>query len=86
MRTPGTALAARASKDLTVAPNTGGRATTAVSRPGKRTSMPNWARPVVFSGVSKRFVGLPMSFQSFGSLSVTAASGGNLAAAAASSP
>ena len=35
--------------------------------------MPNCARPVIFSGVSKRFIGLPMSFHSFGSLSDTVA-------------
>ena len=86
LRTPGIALAAVASNDLTLPPNTGERATTAVSSPGKRTSMPNWARPVIFSGVSRRLVGLPMIFQSLGSLSGTVFGGRSVAAAAASSP
>ena len=70
LRTPGTALAAVASNDFTLPPNTGARATTAVSRPSNCTSMPNCARPVIFSGVSRRLVGLPMSFQSLASFSV----------------
>ena len=49
-RTPGTARAFDASKVFTLAPNTGGRATTAVSRPGNWMSMPKAAR-----GVRPRF-------------------------------
>jgi outer membrane receptor protein involved in Fe transport len=51
-------------KDFTFPPNTGERATSAVIRPGKWTSIPNWARPVTFSGESRRLVGLPIRFQS----------------------
>ncbi len=85
-RTPGTALALVSSSDFTFPPNTGGRATTAVRRPSNCTSMPNRARPVIFSGVSRRLVGFPMSFQSLGSLSCTVFGAGSLAAASASSP
>ena len=68
--TPGTAFAlGRRRRSSRVAPNTGGRATTAVSRPGSVTSMPNCASPVTFSRLSRRRVGLPMSFHSVGSLS-----------------
>ena len=47
------------------------RATIAVRSPGNCTSMPNRAWPVIFSGVSSRRIGLPMSFQSSGALRVT---------------
>ena len=79
LRTPGTAFASVASNDFTLPPKTGGRATTAVSRPGNCTSMPNCARPVIFSGVSRRLVGFPMIFQSFGSLSGTVFGAGSFA-------
>jgi hypothetical protein len=71
---------------LTLAPNTGARATTAVSSPSNCTSMPNLARPVIFSGVSSRRVRLPMSFQSLGSLSGTVFGAASLEAASANSP
>ena len=48
--------------------------------------MPKIALPVIFSGVSSRRVGFPMSFQSLGFASVTRASGASFPAAAASSP
>ena len=75
-----------ASNDLTFAPKTGPRATTAVSRPSKCMSTPKVARPVIFSGVSSRRVGLPISFQSLGSLSGTVLGAASLAAASARSP
>ena len=40
----------------------------AVRSPGNWTSMPNCALPVIFSGVSSRRTGVPISFQSFGVL------------------
>ena len=54
---------------LTVAPNTGGRATSAVSMPGTLASRPNVASPVTFSRLSSRRVGLPMILNCDGSFS-----------------
>jgi hypothetical protein len=48
--------------------------------------MPNFAWPVTLSGVSSRFLGWPMTFQSFGSLSLMSVGGVYLPAAAASLP
>jgi len=84
--TPATDFASAASNDLTLPPNTGERATSAVRKPGKRTSMPNCAFPVTFSGESSRRVGLPSSFQRLRSLSVTFFGGCCACAARASCP
>jgi len=77
-----------ASNDFTLPPNTGERSTTAVSRPSNWMSMPNLALPVIFSGVSRRLVALPISFQSFGSRSFSVSSAGGVCwpASLASSP
>jgi len=53
-RTPATAFAGAASNDFIFPPNTGDRTITAVSMPGTRTSMPNWAWPVTFARESTR--------------------------------
>jgi hypothetical protein len=58
--TPRTARARAAFTPLTVAPKTGGRATTAVSMPGTVASRPNVASPVTFTRLSRRFVDFPM--------------------------
>ena len=52
--TPGTAFAAVASNDLTVAPKSGGRCSSATSMPGNVTSSVNCAVPLVFGGTSTR--------------------------------
>src|SRR5688500_19517429 len=57
--TPLTARAAPSSTDARRAPNTGGRATTAVNWPGRRMSMPKSWRPLLFAGASRRGVGRP---------------------------
>src|SRR5205823_12113747 len=49
--TPLTDLALLASNDFTFPPKTGDLATSAVRRSGMRTSIPNCAFPVIFSGV-----------------------------------
>ena len=54
--------------------------------PGNRTSMPNWAVPFTFAGVSSRLAGVPISLKSFGSLSATCAGTGSVAAFSASAP
>src|SRR5256886_13580274 len=69
--TPGTAFALVASKLFTLPPKTGERATTATSKPGAFTSIPNCALPSTLGGVSSRFTRVPRIFQSFGSLSGT---------------
>jgi hypothetical protein len=84
--TPGTAFAAVASKDLTVAPNSGGRCSTATSMPGKVTSRVNWAVPLLFAGTSTRGSFWPISLKSLGSFRVTLAASGCAAALPASSP
>jgi hypothetical protein len=81
-----TAFAFVASKDLTVAPNRGGCATTAVSMPGRCTSWVKIALPLVLSGESLRGARLPMSLKSLGSLSRTSAGTPSRAAAFASWP
>ena len=73
--TPGTRRAAEASNDFTVAPNRGGRAITAVSMSGRRTSYVYSAEPVVLARESTRGAWRPISLKSFGSLSVTCAGG-----------
>ncbi len=84
--TPGIPFAFAASKDRTLPPKVGARATTAVRSPGNLTSIPNFAWPVTFSRESRRRTRLPMSFQSFASLSFTFAGGVSRAAASASCP
>src|SRR5215471_497460 len=84
--TPGTLSAALGSNLASLAPNAGGRATTAVRRPGNWTSIPNWALPVIFSGVSSRRTLVPISFQSLGSLSWTVLGGASFIAASATLP
>src|SRR5438874_10988540 len=49
--TPGTAFALVASKLFTLPPKTGERATTATSKPGVFTSIPNCALPSTLGGV-----------------------------------
>jgi len=68
------------------APNTGGRATSAISMSGRFTSMPNSAAPLTLALLSRRRVGLPISVKSFASLSLTSFGIGSFAAASASSP
>ena len=73
--TPGTRRAAEASNDFTVAPNRGGRAITAVSMSGRRTSCVYTAEPLVLARESTRGAWRPISLKSFGSFSVTWAGG-----------
>src|SRR6266700_2256135 len=54
--------------------------------PGSCTSMPKSGLPVTLSGMSRRGAGLPMRFQSLGSLSFTSPEGSSLEAAWASWP
>ena len=75
-----------ASNDFTLPPNIGGRATRAVSIPGALASIPNPALPVTLSLTSVRATLVPMIFQSLGSLSVTVAGTGMVAALSASAP
>jgi len=84
--TPGTASAAAESMLRAFAPKTGAWRTSAVSMPGRCTSIANTALPLTLAGVSRRFVGLPIRRKSFGSLSGTSAGGVSFAAASASSP
>src|SRR5205814_2292829 len=86
LRTPGITFALSALKLLTLPPNTGERATTAVNIPGALTSIPKMPFPFVFSGVSRRFSGLPMSLKSFGSFSATCCGGAIFAALSANCP
>jgi hypothetical protein len=79
-------LVAVASNDFAVAPNSGGRCSTATSMFGKVTSMVNCAVPLVFPGISTRGNFWPMSLKSFGSFSATLSGAGWLAALAARSP
>ena len=73
--TPGTCRAVAASKDFTVAPKRGGRATTAVSMSGRRRSAVYTAEPLVLACESTRGALRPISLKSFGSFSVTCAGG-----------
>ncbi len=84
--TPFTRRAAVASTDFTVAPKRGGRAMSAVSRPGAVKSAVNCAEPSVLALLSTRGVRLPISLKSFGSFSVTCAGGASVAAFGPSSP
>ena len=84
-RTPGTASAFAGSNDFTVPPKYGERRTSAVCSPGKRTSMPNCARPLTLSGESRRFVGWPMTVQDDGGSSAIVAGRGSFDAASVSS-
>src|SRR5207249_3912472 len=72
-RMPGMPLTLAASKLFTLPPNTGQSLIAALSIPGSFRSVPYTMAPFSLSIVSRRFTGLPMSFQSFGSLSVTLA-------------
>ena len=85
-RTPLIALALASSNPATLPPSTGLAATVATAIPGTRTSMPYCAFPFTFSGVSRRLAGVPINLKSFGSLSVTWAGTGSLAAFSASAP
>ena len=85
-RTPGTAFAPVASIVFALPPKTGGRATTATSIPGSVMSSPKTAVPSTFDGVSSRFVGLPMSLKSLGSLSATSFGGDSRDARSTSDP
>ena len=67
-------LRLRGVEAFTLPPKNGERATTAVACPGADVDAEE-GRAVDFSGVSSRLVGLPMSFKSFGSFSVTVAGG-----------
>ena len=73
--TPGTAFDFCALKLFSFPPNTGERAMRAVSMPGMLTSRPKSALPSVFSGVSSRRVGFPMSLKSFGCFKTTSFGG-----------
>src|ERR1019366_6137800 len=79
--TPRIAFALSALKLATFPPITGHRATTACSIPGRRTSMPNSARPQVLSAASSRFIALPTMRNCFGSLSFTSLGTGSFPAA-----
>jgi len=69
LTTPVTAMVAPSSKDLTVAPNSGGRRSSATSMPGISTSNVNSAVPSHLAGTSTRAACFPMSLKSFGSFS-----------------
>ena len=84
--TPLMARAALSSTDVSLAPNTGGCATTAVSWPGRRVSMPKSCRPLLLARASRRVVGRPMMRKSLGFFSVTFSGTGKAIAASASSP
>jgi CO/xanthine dehydrogenase Mo-binding subunit len=75
-----------APKDLTVAPNSAGRCTTATSMPGKVTSRVNWAVPLPFAGTSTRGNFRAISLKSLGSFRATSAGGDCAAALAANLP
>ncbi len=67
-------------------PKTGQSLIAALSIPGSLRSNPYTCAPVSLAIVSRRLTDLPMSFQSFGSLSATFAGGVSLAAASATFP
>ena len=79
-------MVAVASNDFTVAPNSGGRCSSATSMSGKVTSMVNWAVPLVLGGTSTRGNFWPMSLKSFGSFSGTSFGTGRPDALAANAP
>ncbi len=84
--TPRTASAAASSTVRSFAPKTGGRAITAVNRPGSCTSMPKSCRPLLLARASSRVVGRPIRRKSFGSFSAIVSGTGSAIAAVASSP
>src|SRR5712691_2683291 len=84
--TPFMPLTRAASKLFTLPPNTGQSLIAAFSIPGSFRSAPYTCAPVTFGIVSRRLTDLPISFQSFGSLSATVAGGVTLAAASATLP
>jgi hypothetical protein len=57
--------------DFTFAPNTGGRARSAVCRPFLCTSMPNAALPDAFAAESRRRVDVPMRLNSLEGFNAT---------------
>jgi hypothetical protein len=85
--TPRTASAASLASGSTMRPpSTGAIATSATLECGGRTSMPNFALPFTFAGVSRLGVARPMSRKFVGSLSGGGGGTGNAAAALASAP
>jgi hypothetical protein len=85
--TPGSARAALSSTWAGVAPNLGGCSTTAVSIPGKVTSMVNRVRPRIFPGASTRSLpSRPISVYRAGSFGPTPSGTGSCAALMARSP
>ena len=85
-RTPGMPLTLAASKPFTLPPKTGQSLIAALRIPGSLRSAPYTCAPVSLAIVSRRFTDLPISFQSFGSLSGASAGGVSLAAASATLP
>ena len=85
-RTPGTASALSACTFAALAPKLGGRASTAVNRPGSLRSPANWALPLLFALASVRLNCLPMYLKSRAGLSATSCGTGMAAALSASWP
>ncbi len=85
-RTPGMPVTLAASKLFTLPPKTGQSLMAALSIPGSFRSAPYTWAPVTLPRVSSRFIDLPISFQSLGSLRATLAGGVSLAAASATLP
>ena len=83
--TPGTLRAALSSNDFGDAPNTGGRATTAIFIPGRSRSSPNFIEPSHFGELSRRRVPFPINRNSAAVLSVTVSGTGRWDAASANS-
>ena len=71
---------------LILPPKTGEALMAAFSMPGSLISAPYTCLPVSLSAVSSRLSGLPMIFQSFGSLSGTSFGASSFAAASATLP
>jgi len=84
--TPGMFSISKVSNLTGLPPNTGERATSAVNIPGKCTSIPNSAVPLIFEGVSNRSVGLPTCVNSLAVFNVTSAGAVNFDAASANDP
>ena len=84
--TPFMPLTLAASKLFTLPPNTGQSLIAALSMFGILTSIEYACLPVSLSKVSSRFTGLPMTFQSFGSLSLGFSGTGSFDAASATLP
>ena len=70
-RTPLTARAAASLTDLGLAAEHGRDRDRRDLHPRHPASMPNCARPLTFSGMSRRLAGVPISVKSFGSFSAT---------------